>query len=81
MRLKYTILDLPEGMTELHCDKCGRRGRYRRETLLERFGPEIALPDLRHKIAKCPRKNSKSDPCYVTYTHPLETMADEDDFM
>ena len=30
----YIISDLPEGMTAIHCDKCGRRGRYRRETLV-----------------------------------------------
>jgi hypothetical protein len=28
--------------------------RYRRDTLIEKFGLEITMPDLRHLIARCP---------------------------
>jgi hypothetical protein len=31
-------------------------GRYRKETLLARFGDDVLMPDVRHLIAQCPRK-------------------------
>jgi hypothetical protein len=36
--------------------------------LLERFPPEIALPDLCHELAQCPRRGSMSEPCQVGYS-------------
>jgi hypothetical protein len=33
------------------CDKCGRRGEYKRETLLAAFGPDIAMPSLLQPFA------------------------------
>src|SRR5215470_10574553 len=41
-------------MMRLVCDKCGRRGQYRIERLLEQYGPDIAMPDLRHELAPAP---------------------------
>jgi hypothetical protein len=41
-------------MVRLVCDKCGRRGQYRIDRLLERYGPDIAMPDLRHELAQMP---------------------------
>src|SRR5215470_640690 len=40
-------------MMRLVCDKCGRRGQYRIDRLLEQYGPDIAMPDLRHELAQC----------------------------
>lgn len=34
----YIVSDLPEGLTAIHCPKCGRAGRYKCKTLVERFG-------------------------------------------
>jgi hypothetical protein len=31
----------------LSCEKCGRAGQYRKQTLIERYGADILLPDLR----------------------------------
>jgi hypothetical protein len=42
-------------MLRIECTKCGRAGRYRIDRLIERFGPDIALPDLRHELAQCRR--------------------------
>jgi hypothetical protein len=36
------------------CDRCDRKGQYRRDTLIEKFGLEVTMPDLRHLIARCP---------------------------
>ena len=43
------------------------RGQYRVDELLQRFGPDIAMPDLRHELAQCPNGHSTSDPCLVEY--------------
>src|SRR6266702_7987678 len=49
-------------MLRLTCPACGRRGHYRVERLLERYRPDIALPDLRHELAQCPRRGSMAEP-------------------
>jgi hypothetical protein len=54
-------------MLRLECSRCGPSGQYRIDKLLERFGPDIALPDLRHELAQCPRRGSMGDPCQVGY--------------
>jgi hypothetical protein len=36
------------------CWSYGRAGQHRIDRLLERYGPEIAMPDLRHELAQCP---------------------------
>ena len=55
----------------LACEACGRRGQYRMDRLLERFPPDIALPDLRHELAQCSRRGSISTPCQVSYLEPF----------
>jgi hypothetical protein len=42
-------------LVRLACEKCGRSGQYRKQTLIERFGADIRLPDLREEIAQCER--------------------------
>jgi hypothetical protein len=41
--------------------------RNRKATLIARFGAEIPLPDLRHKIAQCERDQKLGDACAVQY--------------
>jgi hypothetical protein len=43
------LRDHPGDMVRLACEKCGRMGQYRKENLIAQFGPDIALPDLRHE--------------------------------
>jgi hypothetical protein len=59
-------------MLRLACLACGRRGQYRVDRLLKRFPPSIALPDLRHELAQCPRRGSMSEPCQVGYVDSIE---------
>lgn len=68
----YLVSDLPEGLTTIACPKCGRLGRYRRETLLRRFGPDAPLPSVLNKLADCPRRGNASDPCGAVYSEPLD---------
>src|SRR5215813_11941904 len=49
-------------MVRLVCDKCGRRGQYRIDRLLEQYGPDIAMPDLRHELAQYPHRRDMSNP-------------------
>ena len=58
-------------MLRLECSRCGRAGQYRIDKLIERFGPDIALPDLRHELAQCSRRHNMSDPCQVSYVDRL----------
>jgi len=61
----YVVVTIPHGsyslgktaakqkMVRLVCDKRGRRGQYRVDRLLERYGADIAVPDLPHGLAQC----------------------------
>jgi hypothetical protein len=37
------LLRYPFDMVRLACTRCGRRGQYRKSTLLARFGPDYGL--------------------------------------
>ena len=63
----YCLAQFPLPMVELACEKCGRRGRLRRDKLIEAYGPDVALPDLRTLIARRDRSANMSDPCGVYY--------------
>jgi hypothetical protein len=51
-----TVLTLSVKMVRLVCDKCGGRGQYRIGRSFEQYGPDIAMPDLRHELAQCPHR-------------------------
>jgi hypothetical protein len=61
------LREYPAEMVRLSCEKCGRSGQYRKQNLIERFGPDIRLPDLREVIAKCERHGEMHDACLVRY--------------
>ena len=46
-----TIKDFPTDRIEVECKKCGRHGRYRKASLIEKYGSDIVLPDLLALIA------------------------------
>ena len=62
-----SLAEFPLPTIELACTKCGRRGRLHKARLVKEYGGEIALPDLRWKIAQCDRAGSMSDGCGVYY--------------
>jgi hypothetical protein len=64
-----TLLAYPEGtMIRLACSRCDRRGQYRREGLIAKYGTEMTLPDLRHLLAGgCPLVGHRSTPCGIYY--------------
>jgi hypothetical protein len=38
-------------MIRLACRKCSRRGQYRKTTLIERYGPDQNMVDLRRPLS------------------------------
>lgn len=61
------LSEFPLDMVELACAKCGRRGRLLKAKLIETYGSDIALPDLRTMIARCDRAGSMLDACGAYY--------------
>jgi len=70
MARRYTSITLgeyPHQMVRLICSRCDRKGQYRKETLINQYGPDVTMPDLRHLIAKCPRHGKLGNTCGVRY--------------
>jgi hypothetical protein len=44
------------------------------DRLIEEYGPGIAMPDLRHELARCPHRRDMSDPCQVEYVDPMADL-------
>ena len=61
------LRDYPAAAVRLACERCGRAGQYRTDNLIAQYGGDIALPDLRHEIAKCERAGKLHNACGVYY--------------
>ena len=62
-----TLAECERPMIRLICDKCGRKGQYRKGTLVTRYGPDVVMPDLLHLIAKCDKHDPMRGGCPVRY--------------
>jgi hypothetical protein len=51
----YILADCTSPMLELVCRKCDRAGRFSVARLIAEHGADMRLPNLRHRLAKCPR--------------------------
>ena len=49
------LSEFPGEIVRLSCEKCGRAGQYRKQKLIERYGADMRLPDLREEMVKCRR--------------------------
>ena len=61
------LREYPGALVRLACEKCGRSGQYRKQNLIERYGADARLPDLRQEIAQCERRGQMLDMCRVRY--------------
>jgi hypothetical protein len=61
------LREYPAELVRLSCTKCGRAGQYHKEKLIERYGADMRLPDLREEIAQCERRGLMHDACMVRY--------------
>ena len=57
----------PVDVVRLSCQKCGRAGQYPKQNLIERYGANIRLPDLRWEISQYSRRGLMHDGCMVRY--------------
>ena len=55
------LSEYPGDIVCLSCEKCGRAGQYRKQTLIERYRADTRLPDLRDEIANCERARQMHD--------------------
>jgi hypothetical protein len=54
-------------VVRLVCNQCGRRGQYRKATLLTQYPADTAMPDLLREIANCDRFDSMRGGCGAHY--------------
>src|SRR5262249_12527751 len=45
-RGSYSLAEWPHDVVRLVCNQCGRRGQYRKATLLTQYPADTAMPDL-----------------------------------
>jgi hypothetical protein len=45
-----SLAEFPGPMLEVHCPRCNPHGRYSKARLRERYGPDISLRDLLHRL-------------------------------
>jgi hypothetical protein len=62
-----SLAEYPGDIIRLSCSKCGRSGQYKKQNLIERYGTDARLPDLRQEIAQCERRGQMLDMCMVRY--------------
>ena len=66
----YTLSSYPHDQVDVACSKCGKTARLSKASLIETYGREITLPDLRAHLAKeagCTRYGKMHDPCGISY--------------
>jgi hypothetical protein len=52
-----SLAEHPGDMVRLACTKCERAGQYRKATLIERYGPDQNMVDLRLILAPTARRS------------------------
>jgi len=67
IRGAYTVADLPEGLTTVHCPKCGFSDGYMRRTLLKTLGPNVTLSEALAQISQCPHSEDVLNPCGIRW--------------
>jgi hypothetical protein len=72
------LRDWQLSMVRLACDQCGRKGQYWRERLLAEYDPDMTMPDLRHLLARCPRRNAPGISCGVYYADLMRRARADD---
>ena len=63
-------LDPEAGTLTIECRLCNRRGRYRLETLIETYGPQTRLPEIRDVLmsgGECRGSIDLPRPCHARF--------------
>ena len=70
-----SLAEWPLRMVRFACSLCPRRGQYRKDTLVAKFGRDVLMPDLRYLVANCPDKDAPGAACGVYYADLREGSA------
>ncbi len=54
-------------MLDVRCDRCGRAGRYRVATLVERYGLDAGLPAIASALEEGYPRKGEHGGCFVTF--------------
>ena len=59
----------PTDAITVTCDQCGREGRYKRGTLADKFGSDMAMPDILNAITQDCGRNAplSTDRCKAVF--------------
>ena len=68
----WTLGEFPLPLVRVACAKCGRSGQYHTAKLIERYGTDMVMAELRHVLARCPRRHTMNDPCGVIFVDRVE---------
>jgi hypothetical protein len=61
----------PSDAITVRCERCTRVGRYKRQTLMARYGRDAAMPDVLNDITACGRNDRLSVERYKAYFEEL----------
>jgi hypothetical protein len=64
-----TLADVRGPTLAIICERCGRRGRYNFERLIDKYGADARVPDLLVTLANCEKARSVAihDRCKAVY--------------
>lgn len=68
----WTLGEFPLPLVRVASAKCGRKGQYHTKKLIEQYGRDMSMPELRHVLAQCSRRHTMHDPCMVIFTDRVE---------
>lgn len=58
----YSLGEVRAARVVVECEQCDRRGDYSTQRLLQRFGPDIGMPQLKPKLVTCPNRELRTSP-------------------
>lgn len=69
-----TLADYPTDLVHIACQRCDRRGQYRRAALIARYGEKALLPDLLARLTRdCPmRSMTRNKACGAYFLDLIE---------
>lgn len=65
----YELGEVRAARIVIECELCQRRGDYSTQRLLQQYGPNISMPDLKSTLVSCPnRESDPNQPCNAHYS-------------
>ena len=65
----YNLGEVRAARVVIECATCDRRGDYSTQRLLQQYGPDIGMPDLKSRLVSCPnRMHDPNQPCQAFYS-------------